>query len=68
MLAIIFEAVLALSSVLTLQRTIFGIGSIVVGNVILTMRPVEIIRALAFLIDVSGWEGRNESGQVRANV
>ena len=68
MLAIIFEAVLALSSVLTLQRTIFGIGSIVVGNVILTMRPVESIRALAFLIDVSGPEGRNESGQVRANV
>lgn len=56
MLAIIFEAVFALSSVLTLQRAIFGIGSIVVGNVILTMRPVKIIRALAFLIDVSGRE------------
>ena len=64
MLAIIFEPVLALASILTLQRAVFGLGSIVVGNVILTMRSVEIVRALAFLINVSRpgvGEMRNES-------
>ena len=64
MLAIIFEPVLALASILTLQRAVFGLGSIVVGNVILTMRSVEIVRALAFLINVSRpgvGEKRNES-------
>ena len=64
MLAIIFKPVLALASILTLQRAVFGLGSIVVGNMILTMRSVEIVRALAFLINVSRpgvGEKRNKS-------
>ena len=64
MLAIIFKPVLALASILTLQRAVFGLGSIVVGNMILTMRSVELVRALAFLINVSRpgvGEKRNKS-------
>ena len=53
MLAVIFEPMLALSSILALQRTVLGLGSIVIGNVILTVRSVEAICALAFLINVS---------------
>jgi len=54
MLAIIFEPMLALASVLALQRTVLRLGSIVIGNVIFTMLPVEALCALTFLIDVSG--------------
>ena len=54
MLAIIFEPMLALASVLALQRTVLRLGSIIIGNVIFTMLPVEALCALTFLIDVSG--------------
>lgn len=54
MLAVIFEPMLALASVLALQRAVLGLGSIVIGNVILTVRSVEALCALAFLINVSG--------------
>ena len=53
-LAVIFEPMLALTSVLALQRAVLGLGSIVIGNVILTVRSVEALCALAFLVNISG--------------
>lgn len=61
MLAVILESMLALTSVLTLQRAVLGLGSIVIGNMILAVRSVEAICALALLVNISnraGEEGR----------